>query len=78
MSSGWDDPMGALIWHWGSAYAICNPEPGVWLAIRRDDHQTLRDGTPLGLRDRIIEDYTSRPVSRDLPGQPGPGSSVPR
>lgn len=80
MSSDWDDPLGALRWHWGSAYTICNPQASVWLAIRRDDHTTLRDGTPFGLRDRIVADYTARPVSRDLPGQPGPGpdSGVPR
>ena len=66
MTGGWDDPLGALIWHWGSAYTICNPQAGVWLAMRRDDHSTLRDGTPLGLRDKIITDYTARPVSRDL------------
>jgi hypothetical protein len=71
VSSDWDDPLGALHWHWGSAYAICNPEPSVWLAVRRDDHQTLRDQTPLGLRDRIIADYAARPVSRDRSGQPG-------
>ena len=66
--------MSALQWHWGEAYIIANPRPDTWLAVRRDDHQTLRDGTPLGLRDRIIADYAARPVSRDLPGQPGPGS----
>ena len=74
MSSDWDDPLGALSWHWGSAYTICNPQAGVWLAIRRDDHTTLRDRTPLGLRDQIIADYSARPVSRELPGQPRPGS----
>ncbi len=74
MSSEWDDPLGALQWHWGEAYTICNPESGVWLAIRGDDHHTLRGGTPLSLRDKIIADYTARPVRRGVPGQPGPGS----
>lgn len=78
MASDWDDPMSALQWHWGEAYIIANPRPDIWLAVRRDDHQTLRDGTPLGLRDKIIADYTVRPVSRDLPAQPGPGSILPR
>jgi hypothetical protein len=73
VGSDWDDPLHALQWHWGEAYAICNPEHGVWLAIRRDNHGTLRDQTPLGLRDQIIADYTARPVSRDLPGQPTAG-----
>jgi hypothetical protein len=44
---------------------------GRWTAERRDTHETLRDQTPLGLRDQIIADYTARKVSRNLPGQPG-------
>ena len=74
MGSDWDEPLGALQWHWGEAYIIANPRPDIWLAVRRDDHQTLRAETPLGLRDKIIGDYTVRPVSRDLLGQPPAGS----
>jgi hypothetical protein len=67
-----DDPLGALRWHWGEAYDICNPEPDVWLAVRRDDHATLRDETPTGLRDRILADYFARPVPRqDHGGEAG-------
>jgi len=64
--------LGDLRWHWDTAYTLARPEPDVWVAIRRDDHTTLRDSTPLGLRDRIIADYTARPVSRDAspPTQP--------
>lgn len=66
MNSDWDKPLEALWWHWGEAYVICRPEPGVWIAERRDTHETIRSDTPLGLRDLIIKDYTARPVSRDL------------
>jgi hypothetical protein len=64
MASDWDDPIGALVWHWGEAYIIANPRPDVWLAERRDDHSTLRASTPLGLREKIIGDYAARPVPR--------------
>ena len=77
MSGGWDDPLGALQWHWGSAYVISGQGGGLWIAQRRDTRETLRAETPLGLRDKIIADYTACPVSRDLPAQPGPGSSAP-
>jgi hypothetical protein len=56
--------LGALRWHWGDAYIICRPELEVWLAERRDDHETLQATTPLGLRDRILANYTARPVPR--------------
>jgi hypothetical protein len=78
VSSDWDDPLGALQWHWGSAYVISHHGGSAWVAQRRDTRQTLRSETPLGLRDKIIADYAARPVSRDLPAQPGPGSIVPR
>lgn len=70
MNAPQPDPLAALIWHWGSAYIISNPEPDVWLAIRRDDHGTLRDTTPTGLRDRIIGDYFARPVPRQAEPPP--------
>jgi len=69
VSSDWDEPLDALRWHWGSAYIISCHGTGLWIAQRRDTRETLRGGTPLGLRDKIIANYTARPVSRDLPGQ---------
>jgi hypothetical protein len=69
VSSDWDDPLGALQWHWGSAYIISCHRTGLWIAQRRDTRETLRAETPLGLRGTIIADYTARPVSRDLPGR---------
>jgi hypothetical protein len=80
MGSDWDEPLQALRWHWGSAYIINCARLGRWTAERRDTHERLRDETPLGLRDKIIADYTARPVSRDLPDQPGPWArrSAPR
>jgi hypothetical protein len=82
VSSGWNDPLGALMWHWGSAYIIGCHGAGLWIAQRRDTRETLRAETPLGLRDKIIADYTTRPVPRDLPGrlrgEPGPGSELHR
>ena len=64
MSSDWDDPMSALMWHWGEAYAISRHGPDLWVAQRRDTRETLRADTPLGLRDKIIADYAARPVPR--------------
>jgi hypothetical protein len=40
----------------------------VWIVVRRDDHQTLRNTTPFGLRDKVIADYFARPVPRGLRG----------
>jgi hypothetical protein len=74
VNSDWDEPLDALRWHWGEAYIINCVGPGKWLSERRDTHDTLRDETPLGLRDRIIADYAARPVSRQFDRrQPGPG-----
>jgi hypothetical protein len=64
MSEWWDEPLAALCWHWGSAYAIARPAPDTWIAERRDTHETLRDSTPFGLREKIIADYAERPVAR--------------
>jgi len=64
MGSDWDEPLQALRWHWGSAYIINCARLGRWTAERRDNHETLRDGTPLGLRDKIIADYSAHPVPR--------------
>jgi hypothetical protein len=63
-----------LRWHWGEAYIICHPEPDVWIAARKDTRETLRDTTPLGLRDQIIADYFARPVGRpQAPREDPPG-----
>ena len=70
MSSDWDEPLQALRWHWGEAYIINCLGLGAWMAERRDTHETLRAGTPLGLREHIIADYAARPVPRCPPGQP--------
>jgi len=81
MGSDWDDPLGALRWHWGGAYVICHPAPDTWIAQRRDTDETLRATTPLGLRDKIIADYAARPVSREAaPPAPrdDPGADCPR
>ena len=53
-----------LIWHWGGAYVISHPGPDAWLAQRRDNRDTIRASTPAELCDRIIADYTARPVPR--------------
>lgn len=60
----WDEPLAALRFHWGEAYIIARPAPDTWIAQRRDTREVLRDSTPLGLRNKIITDYTARPVPR--------------
>jgi len=64
MGSDWDKPLDALRWHWGDAYVINCLGLGNWTAERRDNHETLHATTPVDLRDRIMADYTARPVSR--------------
>jgi hypothetical protein len=61
-------PLGDLRWHWGSAYIINCLGLGKWVAERRDTHETLRDETPLGLREQIIADYGRRRVPRTSSG----------
>ncbi len=75
MDGDWDELLAALRWHWGEAYIINCLGAGLWIAERRDTHETLRDETPLGLRDRIIGDYTARPVSRSAPNRPAGSAS---
>ena len=50
--------------HYGSAYRLSHPEPDTWLALRRDDHETLKAQTPFELFDLIRQDYAQRPVPR--------------
>ena len=54
-----------LQYHWGEAYLIEHPEPDVWIAVRRDDHATLRADNPVDLREKITADYSCRPVPRE-------------
>ena len=56
--------VGDLQWHWGSAYLIASPMPGIWLAQRRDTHQTLKAEDPEALRQLIYQDYFKHPVPR--------------
>jgi hypothetical protein len=57
----------ALRWHWGSAYSVQHPEPGVWLAWRRDTREMLRADSAEALRESIITDYFACPVPRGQP-----------
>lgn len=58
--------LGELQHHYGGAYMLSHPEPDIWLAIRRDDHTTLRAGTPGELWDLIRADSAQRPIPRQL------------
>lgn len=58
------DDLTDLKHHWGSAYAISHPGPDVWLAQRRDTRETLTATTAAELHDKIVADYTARPVKR--------------
>ena len=60
-----DWELGELVHHWGEAYAITRPEPGVWLAQRRDTRAVLRAATAEALSEAIRADYRADPVSRD-------------
>lgn len=71
MNGDLDADLAELRHHWGSAYSIHHPAPDVWLAQRRDDHDTLRACTPLELLGRIRQDYQDRPVPRG-PASRGP------
>jgi hypothetical protein len=59
-----NEQLDELQWHWGSAYIIASPEPGRWIAQRRDDGQALVADTPDRLRGLIAADYAARPVPR--------------
>jgi hypothetical protein len=68
--STWDDAdLAELRFHWDTAYEIYHPEPDVWVAVRRDNRETLRADTPDALRDKIVSDYFAHPVSRRLLGE---------
>jgi hypothetical protein len=77
MGCDWDEPLNDLRFHWGSAYIINRLGLDWWTAERRDTHETLCADSPLGLRDKIIADYTARKVPRhpddQTPGLPFEG-----
>lgn len=59
------DALGALQFHWGSAYAIAGAA-GCWVARRRDNGRLLYAGSPGRLRELMISDYQARPVPREV------------
>jgi len=64
--------------HYGSAYRLSHPEPDTWLAMRRDDHETLKAQTRLNcstLSDRTMPSSRSRAVRAELDAErlPAPG-----
>ncbi|HEX6520955.1 MAG TPA: hypothetical protein VF070_13230 [Streptosporangiaceae bacterium] len=60
------DALDALRWHWGDAYRIGVYE-GEWQAWRKDDlGGALCAPGPDELNKQIVDDYTFRPVRRDL------------
>jgi len=64
-----DRDLNDLRHHWGSAYVVHHFwRPGLWLAQRRDTHETLKAEDPEQLRLLIREDYSAHPVSRDYAG----------
>ncbi len=63
------DALADLQWHWGGGYLITGAGRH-WVAQRRDNGRMLSASGPDGLREMIIEDYETEPVSRDLaPGE---------
>ncbi len=76
MSRDWDESLDELRWHWGDAYLIHFFEPGTWVAQRHDGHETMSADSPVILREKINQDYATRPVSRRFDGRQ-PGSEVP-
>lgn len=59
--------LSTLRWNWGDAYEITVTDDGRWAARRRDDSRVLRRKGPEELRQAIFNDYTVKPVPRDLP-----------
>ena len=58
-----------LRYHCGEAYRIdyCPGAPARrWRAERLDDHAVFTAASPSALRERIIDDYTLRPVPRAI------------
>jgi hypothetical protein len=53
-----------LDWNWGEAYDLAIIPDG-WVAKRLDNNRALLSGSPEGLRDLIVVDYTAEPVARE-------------
>jgi hypothetical protein len=68
----YDGDLAELRHHWASAYLITRPEPGTWLAQRRDDRSVLHAGWAGELLEKIRADYAQRPVSRHTGGADRP------
>jgi hypothetical protein len=72
-TSDWEALLDGLRWHWGDAYLVHYfPEPGRWVAQRRDSHATMSAESADGLLDLIRADYAARPVSRHIAGADRP------
>jgi hypothetical protein len=65
MGCDWAADLADLRWHWGGAYRISYPAPGVWIAQRRNSKGTLRAATPEALLTLIRDDYARQPVPRN-------------
>ncbi len=68
----YDGDLAELRHHYGSAYIITHPEPGIWLAQRRDTREVLRAESAAELLEKIRDDYAQRPVSRRTAGADRP------
>jgi hypothetical protein len=57
-----------LRYHWGDgAYRIEVEFPHSWTATRLDDEKVLAADSAADLREKIVEDYSARPVPRGEP-----------
>lgn len=62
--------LGALRYAWGEAYRIWHADDGRWMAVRLDGlGEAIEALGPEELGQAIFEDYSLKPVSRDLPGR---------
>lgn len=50
-----------LRYHWGDVFLFSWPEPGVWLAQRREDNRVLRAEDPDQLFDLVRADVAASP-----------------
>ena len=66
-----DPALSALIYGWGDAYEIWHDEVG-WHARRRDGlGGIMTEDEPGALYNAIFDNYTMKPVPRDLPADAG-------
>jgi hypothetical protein len=68
-----DSPaLDALRFGWGIAYEFGTDDEGPWAWRRDGAGGKIRAGSPDALRAEVIDDYSVKPVSRDLapPGTP--------